>query len=296
MNPQTTSYLALLFSIIGLAAVLIKLEIQGNPKKREHLKTLTLIHRVLGYLFIFIFVMTSVFMMVKVSGYQQELVPRALVHVVLALFLMPMIVLKWLIVRRFKRFFSYLPVLGSMILANAFVLSAMTAGYVFLHRSEVRYTTVSKAGLYEAQIAGGLFLTKCGKCHVLERALLSSKNQEGWTKTVNRMAQKDIPNIRPFDIKQIIHYLLEREKGRRGPPGGKGQDLTGEDLIHAKCTMCHKLERVYKARKDLTAWQKTLGNMVDNAAEIGVFDFLTEKEKDKIIRFLANRQSGTRTD
>ena len=289
MNPQTSSYLALLWIIIGIVAVLIMLEIRGNPKKRENLKTLTLFHRVMGYLFILFFVMAGVFMAIKIAGYQQEIAPRPLIHAYLAVSLIPMILLKWLIVRRFKRFFSYLPALGSLILATAFVLSAMTAGYVFLNRAEIRYTTVSETDVYDVQLAQYLLFRKCGKCHSLEPVLRSAKDREGWTKTVNRMAEKDIPNIRPFDIKQIVLGLLERGKGMGASSKGK-QMLTGGELIQAKCSTCHDLGRVHGARKDQGSWQKTVENMIDNAEEIGMVDFLTDEEKEEIIRFLAERK------
>jgi len=286
MNPLMSSYLALLWIIIGLAAVLIMLEIRGNPKKKDNLKTLTLFHRVLGYLFILGFVMATVFMAIKITGYQQEIAPRPLIHAYLAVSLIPMILLKWLIVRRFKRFFSYLPALGSLILATAFVLSAMTAGYVFLNHTEIRYTTVSETDVYEVQFARDLLFKKCGKCHSLEPVLRSDKDLVGWTKTVNRMAEKDIPNIRPFDTKQIVLGLLERGKGLGASSKGE-QMLTGGELIQAKCSTCHDLGRVYDAKKDQVSWQKTVENMIDNAEEIGIIDFLTDEEKKEIIRFLA---------
>ena len=285
-----TSYLALLWIIIGLVAVLIMLEIQGNPKKREKLKTLILFHRVLGYLFILFFIMAGVSMIIKIAGYQQELSSRPLIHAYLAVSLIPIIALKWLIVRRYKRFFSYLPALGSLILALAFVLSAMTAGYVFLYRSEIRYTTVSEADVYEVQFARDLIFKKCGKCHSLKPTLGSAKDLEGWTKTVNRMAEKDIPNIRPFDIKQIVLSLIERGKGGSASSERNKQTLTGGELIKAKCSTCHDVGRVYDARKDRVSWQKTIEKMSDNAEEIGIMNFLTDKEKGEIIRFLAERK------
>jgi hypothetical protein len=112
MISLISSSIGVLFVLIGALAVWIMLEIQGNPKKRENLNTLSRTHKVLGYLFIFIYAIMSVFMVIKVYGYHQEFFPRATIHMVLALFLTPMILLKLGIVKRFKRLFPYLPVLA----------------------------------------------------------------------------------------------------------------------------------------------------------------------------------------
>jgi cytochrome c2 len=229
-------------------------------------------------------------MIIKVYGYHQEFSPRATIHIVLAIFLTPMILFKLGIVKRFKRLFPYLPVLGSLIFATAFVLNGIAAGYYFLHRSKIQYTTVSEAemGILDEHIGRELFRTKCSKCHSLERVLKASKNSEGWTKTVNRMAEKDVPNIRPFDVKHIVFYLIKKEEYRQISKGPKHTELGGEALIQSKCTRCHKLERVYKNKRDRGVWIKIVHRMIKNAEEIGMIGFLTEKEKIDIVDFLAS--------
>jgi cytochrome c2 len=292
MISLISSSIGVLYLFIGALAVWIMLEIQGNPKKREKLKTLTRTHKVLGYLFIFIYAIMCILMIFKVYGYREEFSPRATIHIALAIFLTPMILLKLGIVKRFKRLFPYLPVLGSLIFATAFVLNGITAGYYFLHRSKIQYTTVSEAemGSLDEHIGRELFRTKCNKCHSLEIVLKASKNSEGWTKTVNRMAEKDVPNIRPFDIKQIVFYLIKKEEDRQISKGPEEMELSGEALVRSKCTRCHKLERVYKKKRDRGAWIKIVGRMIENAEEIGIIDFLTEKEKIGIIDFLAHKK------
>jgi hypothetical protein len=290
MNPQTTSAIAGLWVLVGLAADLIMLEIQGNPKKRAHLKGLTFVHRALGVLFILVYIAALLFMVIRIAFYHQELALRPLIHACLALSLLPMFGLKWLIVRRFNRFFSYLPVLGSLILATALVSSAMSAGHVFLYASKIRYTEPSEADVYEVHLARGLLFTKCGKCHSLEPVLRAANNREGWIKTVNRMAQKDLPNIRPFEMKQLILYLIRSEEGRDVPVAGIWQDLSGKDLVQAKCTACHKLDRIYGAPKDMEFWNKTIDTMIHNAEEIGMINFLNDREKQELLRFLTEKK------
>jgi len=292
MISLISSSIGVLYLFIGALAVWIMLEIQGNPKKGTRLKTLTRTHRVLGYLFIFIYAIMCIFMIIKVYGYREEFSPRATIHIVLAIFLTPMILLKLGIVKRFKRLFPYLPVLGSLIFATAFVLNGITAGYYFLHRSKIQYTTVSEAemGSLDEVIGRELYRTKCSKCHSLETVLKASKTSEGWIKTVNQMAEKDVPNIRPFDVKHIAFYLIKNEEDRQISKGQKQMELSGEALVQSKCTRCHKLERVYKKKRDRGTWIKIVGRMIENAEEFGIIDFLTEKEKIGIIDFLVHKK------
>ncbi|MFH1488731.1 MAG: hypothetical protein ABII06_07505, partial [Pseudomonadota bacterium] len=82
----------------------------------------------------------------------------------------------------------------------------------------------------------------------------------------------------------------EKEKGRDVPVAGAGQDLSGKDLVQAKCTVCHKLDRVYGAPKDMEFWKKTINTMIHNAEEIGMINFLKDGEKQEIVRFLTERK------
>ena len=144
MTPQFSAYTGILFLIVGMIGVWIMLEIQGNPKKREQLRTRVLAHRTLGYLFIFTYLGMCGFMIRKAGAYQQELSSRAIIHIAMGLFLAPAIGFKLLIVKRFKRFLAYLPVLGAFIFAAAFVLIALTAGYYFLHKPSITMASLSE--------------------------------------------------------------------------------------------------------------------------------------------------------
>ena len=144
MKHQLSSYNSIFFLAAGLIAVWIMLEIHGNPKKRNKLRTWMTVHRTLGYLFIFTYLGRCGFMIRKAGAYQQELSSRAIIHIAMGLFLAPAIGFKLLIVKRFKRFLAYLPVLGTFIFAAAFVLIALTAGYYFLHKPSITMASLSE--------------------------------------------------------------------------------------------------------------------------------------------------------
>lgn len=292
MDPQLSSYSAILFLIIGMMAVWIMLEIQGNPKKRNNLRTWTLTHRTLGYLFILIYLGMCGFMIKKTGAYQQELSSRAIMHISMALFLAPALGFKLLIVRRSKRFFAYLPVLGTFIFAAAFALNGLTAGYYFLHQSSITDESFSDIDdtLRDERLGWRLLDQKCSKCHSLERILTANKSKEGWVKTVIRMAEKDAPHIRPFQARQIVRYLSSPHDADRSSADPAPEAKTAEALVKTKCAKCHDLSRVYQAKKDLAAWRKTVDQMVENAEETGEMDFLTETETETIIQFLTRRK------
>ncbi len=288
MNPQFTSFVGTLFVVIGAGAMLIMLELRGNPKDRQGNQRLVKAHRIFGYLFVVMFLFMLFLMLNKVSAYQEEFSPRAILHIVLGLLLIPLLIVKILIVRRFKRLGSYLFGLGGAMFLTAFALNSITAGYYFLHQSDIRYVAISESdtGVLDENIGQLLVSKKCGKCHTLERVFRSFKSEEGWTKTTNRMAVIDAPNIRDFDAKQIIHYLVKQQETRE-ELRAKIIDVSkeiGKTLVEQQCSTCHTLERVYKSPKSQEEWVVTIETMADY---MGDPEFFSQEEKDTISEFLA---------
>lgn len=292
MNPLFTSLLGALLTAIGAAAAILMLELRGNPKDKERNQRLIKAHRVLGYLFVAIFFVMTVLMIYRAGTYQEELSPRALLHIALGLLLIPLIVTKILIVRRFKRLASHLLGLGAAIFLTAFVLNGISAGYYFLHRSDIRYVSLSEhdSGVLDVELGRWLVTQKCAKCHSLERTFRAFKTEEEWTTTINRMAAFDAPNIRDFDVKQMIHYLVAQQKERENLKNDV-QDVDSETvrgLVERKCSSCHTLDQVYHAKKTPSEWVTTIETMVEYAEDP---DLVTQEEKDLMSEFLATRDS-----
>jgi mono/diheme cytochrome c family protein len=110
----------------------------------------------------------------------------------------------------------------------------------------------------DENIGRQLVIKRCAKCHSLERVFKSFKDEEGWTKTVNRMALIDAPNIRDYDAKQIIYFLLKQQEERKGSDLSIIEEEIGKTLIDKKCSLCHNLERVYKSVKNEEEWRITV--------------------------------------
>ncbi len=288
MHPQITSGLAVLFMIVGLTAVLIMLEMKGYPKDRTAARRLIRAHKVLGYLFFLILAVMLAVMIKKISAYQDELSPRVTVHIALALALVPLAVLKIIVVKRYRLFTSHLLLIGGTIFLAAFVLNGITAGYYFLHRSDIRYTAITDfdTGVLDEDLGRLVVNEKCGKCHTLERVFRTFKSEEGWTETINRMALLDAPNIRDFDVKQSIHFLLKLQERRKDLDHQKIEDEIGRTLVSQKCSLCHNLDQVYKAVKTEDEWLLTVERMIKHASDP---EFLKKNEKMEIISYLARR-------
>ncbi|UCE40100.1 MAG: hypothetical protein JSV17_11585 [Candidatus Aminicenantes bacterium] len=288
MSPLINALLGVLFTLIGAGAAFIMIHLKGRSKDRAHGKTLVQAHRVLGYLFIVLYVLMVVTMIIRISYYQDELSPRAIFHVVLALSLLPLLTVKWIVARKYKLLTPRLFFLGTTIFLFAFLLNAISAGHYYLYKGEVREVTISSIDreTMNQDIGRQLIVKKCAKCHTLERVFRSIKGEEGWTQTVNRMALIDTPNIRDYDAKQIIFFLIKQQENRIGAQKDVVEEEIGKTLLEKKCTMCHDLDRIYQAQKNDEEWYATVERMQQHVRDP---DFLNEKETKSIVDFLGKR-------
>jgi cytochrome c5 len=199
MNQMLSVLFSLAFLVIGLAAVIIMLNLQGNPKDRPSSKTLRGLHRLLGYLFLFIFVINLIFMSRRMVGIDMEPSARLTLHIALALVLIPVFLVKISIARFFKKLYPYLMPLGLIVFAASFLMIAVSAGYHLMSTAE----PPEEAGPQEVQSISeqnnqtGILETgadsekilqqKCTICHNLDRVRQAKKNESEWSATIERM-------------------------------------------------------------------------------------------------------------
>ena len=103
MSPALNAWLGLIFVIAGAVSLFTMLEIRGRPKLTLNSKTLIMIHRISGYIFVLIYLLLVVFMVIKLKNYQLELSPRANIHILLAVVMFPILVLKLLMALIYKK-------------------------------------------------------------------------------------------------------------------------------------------------------------------------------------------------
>jgi thiosulfate/3-mercaptopyruvate sulfurtransferase len=65
--------------------------------------------------------------------------------------------------------------------------------------------------------------------------------------------------------------------------GGEVTTSDGEKLVKERCTVCHSLDRVDKAKKDKAGWEKTVNQMIGKGAE------LNDAERQAVIDYLSSR-------
>jgi mono/diheme cytochrome c family protein len=288
VSPLINAFSGVIFISIGAVTVFVMIHLKGRSRDHIHGKILVRMHRILGYVFIAVYVLMIVTMIIRISDYQDELSPRAILHVVFALSLLPLLAAKWLVARKYKLLTFRLFLLGMTIFLFAFLLNAISAGHYYLYRgavSEVAISSIDKETMNE-DIGRQLVVKKCAKCHTLERIFRSYKDEDGWTSTVNRMALIDTPNIRDYNAKQIIFFLVKQQENRIDKTADVVENEIGKTLLDKKCAVCHNLDRVYQAQKSEDEWLATVERMKQHARDP---DFLNEKETKSIVDLLATK-------
>jgi cytochrome c2 len=290
MNPLGNSVIGLIFLVIGIAATRIMLYLKGKEKDKILGRSLIRTHHILGYLFIGIYLFMVITMIVRVSHYQGELAVRAILHVVFALAIFPLLVVKISVARWHASLTKHLFPLGMTMMIFVFLLNAISAGHFFLYRDSVREVAISSLDkvTMNSDIGRQMVVIKCAKCHTLERVFKSFKDEVGWTDTVNRMALIDTPNIREYDAKQIIFFLVKQQENRKGGNIALVEEEIGKTLVEKKCTTCHDLDRVYRISRSEEEWSVTVERMKSHARDP---KFLDDIESRELIQYLSDRSS-----
>lgn len=288
MIPLYNSLLAFLFIVSGVAATFIMLELRGVQKDRSINATLVKLHKIFGWIFTCIFILLIIVMIGKIAGYQEEVSSRISFHIVLSLALVPLLFIKIIIARRYPRLSNNLIFFGPSILIFAVALTGITAGYYYIHSSDLRYVSLSEFDeqILDTDIGQQVVNQKCHKCHTLERVYRAAKSEDGWTSTINRMATLDAPNISAFDIKQAIHFLQFRQNAVMQEDDGKLKDAIGKTIMQTKCNVCHELDRIIEADKGKDDWQSTVDQMIEYSGET---NYLSKEEEKELIEFLLSK-------
>lgn len=279
MNPYASAFLGAVFVAAGLGAVILMLRIYGRPVGTRGRKKTILAHRALGGLFLLIYVLMMVVMVAKVLRYPQ-LSPLQAVHMALGTLILPLLLVKVLIVRFFRRMNHLLPGLGVAVFSLGFVTVLM--GVLPLAAARAQQPDTKDLG-GEQLIEAGETLTqqRCQKCHDLDRVYdqKGKKTRELWAATLDRMVKLDPPlkEVR----RPILAYLQARLAAEDTP---RGMSLTGAALLEARCQKCHTLDRVYRYTKTKEDWLSTVRRYAEllpdhiHAGEIEpIAQFLFEK-------------------
>jgi len=112
-----------------------------------------------------------------------------------------------------------------------------------------------------------LMATACSQCHPLNVIRSMREGAEGWKRHVYNMVTRGAQlNAREADM--VVAYLA----ANFGPTMAAAAAAAalpigpGKELVEARCTACHDLERVTATKRQKTQWPTLVANMVGRGA------------------------------
>jgi len=244
MSALTNTILGLAFLVLAVAATFLMYHLWGYPFDHEKLKSsapprLMLLHRILGYGYVSIYLILMTQMVPRLWRYQVEFPARTVVHLVLGMLIGVLLVIKIAIVRFFKHLEGTLiPFLGtSVLVCTVLVLGlsvpfALRLLYVERHAlggsafgeenlrrvsmllsrtqlsGDVQLANLSTpSGLHMGQ---SVLMTSCVQCHDLRTVLAKPRTPDERTEVVRRMSVRSsvLRPITPQEQQYVIAYLI----------------------------------------------------------------------------------------
>lgn len=216
-------FLGLLFLLVGFASVFLMFHLWGYPfdkatRTSAAPRSLMLLHRALGYVYVIIYVVMMWKMVPRLWEYQVELPARTVAHLSFGMLIGVLLLVKLAILRFFRHLEEWMPVLGVSLLMCTILLSGLSLPFGLRELSLAR--SAGGAGVYspenlerlakllpQAELPAEVSLEdlatpgslatgrevlagKCVVCHDLKTILTQPRTPPGWWKTVERMANK----------------------------------------------------------------------------------------------------------
>jgi ferredoxin-NADP reductase len=290
LPPSVSSAVGIVFVLLGTAAVWLTFDASRRTHSASAREKRIRAHRIAGYLFIGLFCLMVWLMLLRVRSSPEELPVRWMLHVLLALVLTPLLLVKVLVARYYKTFTSVLVPLGLTIFTLGFVLIGSSAGPYLLRSSPVERLSLQdpkRVTEIDLPSAEQLTLKRCSRCHALDRVIGARKDAAAWLGTVHRMKALPGAGISDTDANIILSYLIA--KNSIDSSNALGELSVGRDLTDSRCARCHNLDRIYKAAKSPEDWRATVKRMVAYAEDSqGSFK---PGEDERIIKFLSATQT-----
>jgi cytochrome c5 len=131
--------------------------------------------------------------------------------------------------------------------------------------------------------------TACSQCHALNVIVAMREGPAGWKRHVYNMVTRGAQlNLHEADT--VIAYLATNFGPSAAAAGAAAQvtlpDGPGKDLVAARCTACHDLERVAAVKRQKADWPALVANMVGRGA------VATPDEAQAITSYLATNFGG----
>jgi cytochrome c5 len=168
-------------------------------------------------------------------------------------------------------------------LVPVFGIAALALAAAMPARAQVAPTAALPQGEGRDALA-----TACSQCHALNVIMSMREGAEGWKRHVYNMVTRGA-QLTPREADTVIAYLAANFGPGAPPavaakvtlPGGPGRDL-----VEARCTACHDLERVAVVKRQKADWPALVANMVGRGA------VATPDEAQTITSYLAAHFGG----
>jgi mono/diheme cytochrome c family protein len=244
MNATSNSLLGIAFLGVGAAATFLMYHLWGYPYDKEKVQSsaprrLVQLHRLLGYVYLILYVYFLVQMVPRLWNYQIEFPARTVVHITLGMLIGVILAIKLAIVRFFRHMEArLLPFLGTSLLICTALLIGFSAPFAMRERylrvaalsgysldtvnlERIR-TLLSQAGFTKRDELerltspdglerGQAVLTKkCVACHDLRTVLVRPRTPDNWRAIVQRMAERSdqFDTITEVEQSQVTAYLV----------------------------------------------------------------------------------------
>ncbi len=289
ISVTLSTILGIVFVLVGALNVWMMFHASSLLKNKGARAKLVMAHRLGGYVFTLIFIAMTYFMIARMKELPGEESLRPLLHMTLAMLLVPLLFAKVLIARYYKAYYSVLMPLGLVVFTVAFLLVGVTIGPYLIHRATMKEISLESINMGSMTIdldqADSLMKRRCTGCHNLDRVLTARKDAPGWLESVNRMRALPGANISEQEAITIISYLVA-QIGIDGTTK-EGAMVVGRALVNSHCGRCHGLDRTYNVFKSPDEWQETVERMVVYAPE----NFFKEGEQERVVQFLSSTQT-----
>jgi glycine betaine catabolism B len=228
MNSTIGLVAGLLFVGLALCSVLLMLE-EGRSQSLSTKTRLIVLHRVSGYSYLILFSLVTYFMSQRLvgTGLSKKLLTDLVLHVALALLLVPLVVVKVLVARRYKHAHSVLMPLGISIFIVSALLVAIPSFSEYL-----RSTHPGSLGLrITVAIAIATCVSLCGsKLRSLIKPSLPSSSEEPRLTTLipKTTSAQDATTPMTLLLTRIVEethdtktlrFLVPRERRFKARPG-----------------------------------------------------------------------------
>jgi cytochrome c5 len=234
-----TAVLGIVFVALAFASTFLMFQFWGYPydeaaKKSECPQWKHNLHRGVGYAYAIIYVVMMWHMVPRLWQYHIEFPPRTVAHIMLGITIGVILLVKIAILRWYRHFEEWMPVLGvALLLCTVLLVSLSLPGalrasggvghdaFSDANRARAR-TLLAEAGFpagvdlealtTEAALRDGrgVLLEKCAFCHDLQTAIARPRTPADWRRTVERMAEKPTlgPVLEEIDTRRVTAYLV----------------------------------------------------------------------------------------